>query len=141
MALAQRITRHNPAQLHEPPGYHHVTIVEAGRLAFLAGQCPVAPSGEVVGQGDVLAQVDQVAANALAALTAAGTSPEQVIRSVIYVVSEDSAVLARVWQQFTSSGIGPAFRSAATLLGVAQLGFPGQLVELDLTAAVPEDQA
>jgi hypothetical protein len=28
--------------------------------------------------------------------------------------------------------------SASTLLGVARLGFTGQLVELDLTAALPE---
>ncbi|MBC6463625.1 RidA family protein, partial [Actinomadura sp. HBU206391] len=27
--------------------------------------------------------------------------------------------------------------TASTLLGVAQLGFPGQLIEVDLTAALP----
>jgi enamine deaminase RidA (YjgF/YER057c/UK114 family) len=33
--------------------------------------------------------------------------------------------------------IGAAFTSASTLLGVAALGFPDQLVELELTAALP----
>ncbi len=28
------------------------------------------------------------------------------------------------------------YSTASTLLGVAQLGFPGQLVELDVTAAI-----
>jgi hypothetical protein len=37
----------------------------------------------------------------------------------------------------TSSGVAEAFTSAATLLGVAQLGFPGQLVEVDVTAVLP----
>jgi enamine deaminase RidA (YjgF/YER057c/UK114 family) len=134
--MSQRITRLNPERLHDTPGYHHVTVVEAGRTAYLAGQCPLDRSGAVVGDGDLLAQVDQVAENALTALTAAGAKPEQVVKSVIYVVSNDRALLARVWQRFTGSAIGPAFATASTLLGVAQLGFPGQLVELDLIAAL-----
>lgn len=131
------ITRINPEALHETPGYHHVTVVEAGRLAFLAGQCPLDRDGAVVGQEDVDAQVDQVAANALAALAAVGAGPEQVVRSVIYVVSDDSAVLAAVWQRFNASELAAAFTTASTLLGVASLGFRGQLIELDLTAALP----
>ncbi|NED55351.1 RidA family protein, partial [Micromonospora aurantiaca] len=31
-----------------------------------------------------------------------------------------------------------AFTSASTLLGVAQLGFPDQLAEVDLTVALPD---
>jgi enamine deaminase RidA (YjgF/YER057c/UK114 family) len=134
--MADRITRLNPQHLHDTPGYHHVTVVEAGRTAFLAGQCPLDRSGTVVGDGDLLAQVDQVAENAFAALAAVGATPQQVVKSVIYVVSDDRTALARAWQRFTGSVIGPAFTSASTLLGVAQLGFPAQLVELDLIAAL-----
>lgn len=131
------ITRINPRELHEPPGYHHVTIVEAGRTAYLAGQCPITPSGELVG-ADLAGQVGQVVSNALIALAAAGAEPRHVVRSVVYVVSADRAALADVWHQLTTSALGPAFATASTLLGVAQLGFPGQLVEVDLTAALPE---
>jgi enamine deaminase RidA (YjgF/YER057c/UK114 family) len=135
--MTQGIIRLNPAELHDTPGYHHVTVVEAGRLAFLAGQCPVNQAGEVVGGDDVDAQVDQVAANAMTALTAVGAVPEHVVRSVIYVVSDDRAVLAAVWRRFRDSPLAAAFTTASTLLGVARLGYPGQLVELDLTAALP----
>jgi enamine deaminase RidA (YjgF/YER057c/UK114 family) len=135
--MDERIRRLNPDSLHATPGYHHVTVVEAGRLAFLAGQCPLDPSGAVVDRDDVDAQVDQIASNARIALEAAGASPDQVVRSVIYVVSDDEAVLGRVWRRFNASEIAAAFTSASTLLGVARLGFPGQLVELDLTAALP----
>ncbi|WP_461026201.1 hypothetical protein [Streptomyces sparsus] len=38
----------------------------------------------------------------------------------------------------TASALGPAFTSAGTLLGVAPLRFPGQPVEVDLTAAPPD---
>ncbi|GAA4521820.1 hypothetical protein GCM10023096_47270 [Nonomuraea ferruginea] len=129
--------RINPDELHKTPGYHHVTIVEAGRTAFLAGQCPLDQTGAIVGPGDLDAQIDQVAANALAALAAAGARPEHVVRSVIYVVSGDSSVLGSAWRRLNDSVIAPAFTTASTLLGVAQLGFSGQLVEVDLTAALP----
>ncbi len=85
-----------------------------------------------------MAQVDQVAANALSALRAAGAGPEDVVRSVIYVVSDETPVLGEVWRRLTTSVIAQAFGTASTLLGVAQLGFTGQLVELDLTASLPE---
>jgi hypothetical protein len=44
--------------------------------------------------------------------------------------------LSQVWAQLNASPLAPAFSTASTLLGVAQLGFPGQLVELDVTAAL-----
>ncbi len=105
-------------------------------MAFLAGQCPLDLSGTLVGPGDLDAQIDQVAANALAALAAVGAGPEQVVRAVIYVVSADRMVLGAAWQRLSGSDLGPAFTTASTLLGVAQLGFPGQLIEVDLTAAL-----
>jgi enamine deaminase RidA (YjgF/YER057c/UK114 family) len=134
--MTARITRINPPELHQPPGYHHVTVVESSRMVFLAGQCPLDASGAVVGEGDLDAQIDQVAANAATALAMAGASPDDVVRSVIYVVSDDEDQLAAAWRRFCGSGIAAAFTSASTLLGVARLGFPGQLVELDLTAAL-----
>lgn len=134
--MTSEITRINPAQLHPTPGYHHVTVVETGRMAFLAGQVPLDRSGALVGPGDLEAQVDQVAANSFAALSAAGARPDQVVRSVIYVVSADGGDLSDVWHRLNGSVIGSAFTTASTLLGVAQLGFPGQLIEVDLTAAL-----
>ncbi|MFD3409514.1 RidA family protein [Streptomyces cyaneofuscatus] len=135
--MTEKITRINPEQLHATPGYHHITVVEAGRTAYLAGQCPIGPDGDVVGPGSVLEQVDQVAANALVALAAVNAEPHHVVRSVIYVKSDDRATLAAVWSRLNASALAPAFTTASTLLGVAQLGYSGQLVEVDLTAGLP----
>jgi enamine deaminase RidA (YjgF/YER057c/UK114 family) len=132
------LSRLNPAGVHEPPGYSHVTISPAGRLAHLAGQCPLDASGTVVGPDDYDAQTDQVIANCLAVLAAAGAEPSDVVRSVIYVVGTESAVLAGVWSRLMASALAPAFSTASTLLGVTVLGFGGQLVEIDLTAALPD---
>lgn len=136
--MNDRIARVSPETLHQTPGYHHITVVSAGRTAYLAGQCPLDRSGGLVGAGDAEAQVEQVAANSLAALEAVAARPHDVVRSVIYVASEDRELLAAVWRRFNATALGPAFTSASTLLGVTRLGFPGQLVELDLTAALPD---
>lgn len=136
--MTAKITRINPDDLHETAGYHHITIVEAGRTAYLAGQCPLDPTGTLVGPGDLDAQIDQVAANALAALTAVGARPEHVVRSVIYVVSDENPMLTSAWDRLNKSVIAPAFTTASTLLGVARLGYTGQLIEVDLTAALPD---
>ncbi|WP_329282290.1 RidA family protein [Streptomyces sp. NBC_01451] len=136
--MTEKITRINPEQLHETPGYHHITVVEAGRTAYLAGQCPLDRNGGLVGSGSLEAQVDQVVANALTALVAVGAQPEHVVRSVIYVRSGERDILGAAWRRLTESALGPAFTTASTLLGVAQLGFSGQLVEVDLTVALPD---
>lgn len=135
--MAAKITRINPEQLHETPGYHHITVVETGRTAYLAGQCPLDRSGSLVGPGSLEVQADQVVANALTALAAVDAEPQHVIRSMIYVRSDERDVLGVAWSRLTHSALGPAFTTASTLLGVAQLGYPGQLIEVDLTVALP----
>ncbi|HEU4948480.1 MAG TPA: RidA family protein [Kribbella sp.] len=129
------IERANPAGLHPTPGYHHVTTVEARRLVFLAGQCPLTSAGDLVA-GGLVGQTDQIIQNVLIALESARARPEDVVRTVIYVVSSVRDDLSVVWDRLNSSPLAPAFSTASTLLGVAQLGFTGQLVELDVTAAL-----
>jgi enamine deaminase RidA (YjgF/YER057c/UK114 family) len=129
------IERTNPDGLHTTPGYHHVTKVQAETLVYLAGQCPLQPSGELA-EGGLEGQTEQVIRNILVGLDAAGATPEDVVRTVIYVVSSIREELSAVWAQLNASPLAPAFTSASTLLGVAQLGFPGQLVEVDVTAAL-----
>jgi enamine deaminase RidA (YjgF/YER057c/UK114 family) len=137
-SMTAKITRINPEQLHETPGYHHITVVETRRTAYLAGQCPLDRSGSLVGSGSLEVQVDQVVANALTALAAVDAEPQHVVRSVIYVRSDDRDILGVAWRRLTDSALGPAFTTASTLLGVAQLGFEGQLIEVDLTVALPD---
>jgi enamine deaminase RidA (YjgF/YER057c/UK114 family) len=89
------IERLNPVGLHQPPGYHHVTVVSAGPTAYLAGQCPLDADGSLLGPGDIDAQVDAVVRNALTALAAVDATAERVVRSVIYVASNETGVLDR----------------------------------------------
>lgn len=132
------INRVETDELHPTSGYHHVTIVEPSRTVYFAGQMPMDETGEVVvGVGDLDAQVDRTVLNTQRALAVAGARPEDVVRSVVYVVGTDPMFLARAWHRLAESAVGAAFTSASTLLGVTALGYPGQLVELELTAALP----
>ena len=135
-AMNARITRINPESLHPTPGYHHVTITEAGRTAYLAGQCPLGPSG------DSWARATSTLSSTRSSRPLCGPGrrrrcPADVVRSVIYVVSDDAAVLGRAWARLRDSPLAAAFGTASTLLGVAALGFSGQLIEVDLTVALP----
>ena len=131
-----RIERLNPAGMHPTPGYHHVTVVSEGRMAHLAGQCPLDADGTLVGANDLAAQVDQVVANTLVALAAVGAAPADVVRTQILVASDERDDLALVWARLRESPLAEAFTTASTLVGVTSLGYSGQLVELDVTAAL-----
>lgn len=132
------IERIQPKGLHPTPGYAHVTIADASRYVFIAGQAPLGGDGVLVGADDLVAQVNQVADNIADALESVGATPDDVVRTVIYVASSERADLVLAWTALQSSPVGAAFTTASTLLGVSQLGFPGQLVEVDVTAALSE---
>ncbi|MGW4735577.1 RidA family protein [Streptomyces shenzhenensis] len=133
--MIQRITA--PA-LFPPPGYSHASVVEAGtKLAFLAGAVPLDADGAVVGPGDPVRQAEQVIANLVEQLGAVGSDLAHVVATDVYVASGEPAVLSRVWEVVEASGLS-AGPHASTLVGVACLGYRGQLVEITATAVVPE---
>ncbi|WP_339128737.1 RidA family protein [Streptomyces sp. f51] len=132
--MVQRVT---VPTLFTPPVYAHASVVEAGtKLAFLAGSVPLDADGELVGPGDPVRQAEQVLANLDEQLRAVGSDMAHVVSTDVYVVSSETAVLSAVWDVVEASGlsIGP---HSSTLLGVACLGYTGQLVEITATAVVP----
>ncbi|MEV6532697.1 RidA family protein [Streptomyces sp. NPDC051639] len=132
--MLQRVT---VPSLFAPPVYSHASVVEAGtKLAFLAGAVPLDADGEIVGVGDPVRQTVQVLANLDEQLRAVGSDMAHVVSTDVYVVAGEPAVLSAVWAVVEASGlsIGP---HASTLLGVACLGYTGQLVEITATAVVP----
>ncbi|MGW6734392.1 RidA family protein [Streptomyces sp. NPDC055013] len=133
--MIRRVT--SPA-LFPPPTYSHASVVEAGtRLAFLAGSVPLDRDGNLVGAGDPVRQAEQVIANLEVQLESIGSDLAHVLAAEVYVVSGEPAVLSAVWEVVEASGlsVGP---HSSTLLGVACLGYTGQLVEITATATVPE---
>ncbi|MEV6813816.1 RidA family protein [Micromonospora sp. NPDC051296] len=110
------------------------TVAPSTRLVFTAGACPLGTDGRTVTPGDHVAQARQVMANLEAALTAGGATLADVVKSTVYVASSQRADLVAVWQvvRDTFGDHDPP----STLLGVAVLGYPDQLVEVEAIAAV-----
>jgi enamine deaminase RidA (YjgF/YER057c/UK114 family) len=78
-----------------------VTVVDATKMVFLAGQCPLDEWGQLVDTGDLRMQVERVIHNIVTALSYVGATPDDVVRTVIYVVSPDCDNL---FNYFFSSG-------------------------------------
>jgi enamine deaminase RidA (YjgF/YER057c/UK114 family) len=119
--------------LFAPPAYAHA--VRAGTLVHTAGAVPLDADGELVGPRDHVAQTRQVLANLEAQLAAAGASPADVVKTVVYVVAERREQLVPVWDVVRES---PFSGAASTLLGVSLLGYDGQLVEVEAVAVIAD---
>jgi enamine deaminase RidA (YjgF/YER057c/UK114 family) len=108
---------------------------DCSRLVFTAGACPLDESGETVAVGDVAGQAERVMANLRVALDAAGAGLENVVKTTVYVASDDQSELLAAWE-VVSRHFGD-HDAPSTLLGVAVLGYREQLVEVEAIAALP----
>ena len=127
----------SPPTLFAGAPYEYAAVAPPGaRLVFAAGACPLNDAGEVVGPGDYDLQTQTAFENLKTALEAAGSSLEQVVKTTVYVASDDRAQLLRVWAVVEES-FAPA-RPPSTLLGVAALGYSGQLVEIEAVGLARE---
>jgi enamine deaminase RidA (YjgF/YER057c/UK114 family) len=122
-----------PPSLYPGVPYDYAAVAPPGAVVFTAGACPLDPEGRVVAPGDHREQAQVALANLLAVLASHGCSPQDLVRTTVYVVGvrED---LAAVWD-VVSSRLAP-HRPPSTLLGVTVLGYTDQLVEIDGIAAV-----
>jgi enamine deaminase RidA (YjgF/YER057c/UK114 family) len=121
----------NAATLAPPPGYSHVAVASGGTIVFTAGAVPLDADGNLVGEGDALAQAEQVIGNLLIQLETGGAGAEDVAKTTVYVAGASYDTQSAVWQVVRSSAIGSA---PSTLVGVPTLGYRGQLVEIDAIA-------
>ena len=109
--------------------------VAPGGIVYAAGACPLDEAGDVVAPGDVAAQAERVMRNLQQTLHAAHCGLGDVLKTTVYVASSDRADLVAAWNV-----VRAAFGDhdpPSTLLGVAVLGYPDQLVEVEAVAVRP----
>jgi enamine deaminase RidA (YjgF/YER057c/UK114 family) len=123
----------NVDTLAAPPGYSHVAVGRGGTVVFTAGAVPLDAEGDLVGEGDPVAQAVQVIENLLAALRTAGAQPQDVAKTTVYVAGASFEAQSAAWQVVRNSEIG---RAPSTLVGVPILGYRGQLVEVEAIALI-----
>jgi enamine deaminase RidA (YjgF/YER057c/UK114 family) len=119
--------------------YAYASVAPPGALVFTAGACPLDENEQVVGAGDVRQQARQVIANLAEALSAAGASLADVLKTTVYVASADRGDLLAAWD-VVSAAFG-AHDAPSTLVGVAMLGYTGQLVEVEAVAITGSKEA
>jgi enamine deaminase RidA (YjgF/YER057c/UK114 family) len=80
-----------------------------------------------------VAQAHQVLDNLRVQLADGGATPQDVVKSTVFVVATRMEELDLVWDVIMASDFADA---PSTLLGVTVLGYPGQLVEVEAVAAI-----
>jgi enamine deaminase RidA (YjgF/YER057c/UK114 family) len=132
------VTLVNPDGLPKPDVYRQLSIATGSKLVFLAGQVARDGEGRRVGEGDLAAQVEQAYLNIGAALAAVGGSFDDVAKLTIYVVdwAPDKMPLLGEGVARAAAKLGVDPVKPITLLGVAALGEPDLLVEVEATAVL-----
>lgn len=128
----------NPEGLHSNPAFSQVVSVSGpARTVYVGGQNAVDAEGNIVGKGDLAAQVEQILRNLELALKGAGAAPRHVVKWTIYAVQGQDvrtglSAFRRAWGE-------PKEPPIITVLFVSGLANPDFLAELEAVAVVPEE--
>lgn len=129
MSEIQRIRL--PEHVSEPIS-HYTDGVRGGDTLWISGMIATDRDGNLVGEGDVVAQTEQVFENIQAVLDAAGATFADVVKVVVYLRDiDDRPRINPIRQKY----FGPA-RPASTLVEISRLVLPGALIEIDAVAYV-----
>jgi enamine deaminase RidA (YjgF/YER057c/UK114 family) len=109
--------------------YSHVVVAEGRRTIFVSGQLARDRDGNVVGAGDMRAQIRQVGENIKAALAAAGATLADVVKSNTYVTDIEE-YFKHVDVRMEYFGALPT----STTVEVRRLAHPDLLVEVEVIA-------
>lgn len=126
------IKRIRPPSLYRDAPYAYASVAPGGGLIFAAGACPLDKAGFTLAPGDLEGQARQAVHNLFITLDAAGSSPDLVLKTTVFVVTQERSELVRVWTVVRAAfgDVDPP----STLLGVSMLGYPDQLVEIEAIA-------
>jgi 2-iminobutanoate/2-iminopropanoate deaminase len=105
--------------------------VRAGDVLYCSGQIALDPAtGAMVGDGDVEAETQQVLRNLQAVLAAAGTSPQRVVRTTVFLADlADFGVVNAIYDKVFGQGVSPA-RACVQVAALPR----GARVEIDAIA-------
>lgn len=117
-------------------GYERYTfspgVVKEGRLLCISGITAVDEEGNLVGEGDIVAQTREIYRIMGRILEAAGATFDDVVKTVDYITTtENYRATAHVRREFFQRDF-----PAATGVVVAALLRPGALIEIDALAVI-----
>jgi 2-iminobutanoate/2-iminopropanoate deaminase len=97
-------------QAPAPVGPYNQAILASGQLLFVSGQIALDPtSGQIVGEGDVVAQTHQVFKNLNAVLAKAGVGLEAVVKTTVFLADmNDFTTMNGVYGEYFDAATAPA---------------------------------
>ena len=103
---------------------------------YIAGQMAREPTGEVVGKGDMRAQLRKVCENIGKGLAYAGATFDDVVRATTYVtdIQEYYRCSAVRFEYFRKN------RPASVLIEIVRLGHPDAMVEIEVEAIIEPER-
>lgn len=129
--------RVNPPTLWQPFGAFSMMVVEgAGQVVHLKGQVPLDADGQLVGEGDMRAQVAQVLTNIRTALAHVGGEMRDVTSLVHYATDIEAFMAAG---DIRAEHFSPPY-PITTTVEVARLYDPRILIEITASAEIPLDR-
>jgi reactive intermediate/imine deaminase len=134
--MADPVRFTNPSEVHQPRGYTHVVETGPGRTVYISGQVALDVDGNLVGEGEMSAQADQVFKNLQAALAEVGATFENVVKFTVLVT--DIAQLPAV-REVRDRYVNVSSPPASTALQVVSLARPEFLVEIEAIAWLPAE--
>ncbi len=123
----------NPAGLPVLPGFSQVVTATEGKIVFISGQVALNANNEVVGKGDLRAQVVQTLENLKGALAAVGATFDDVLKTNTYIVNYTPDMIG-MFREVRSQYLPQEKPPASTLIGVQALVLEDLLVEIEAFA-------
>ncbi|HVA37312.1 MAG TPA: RidA family protein [Candidatus Dormibacteraeota bacterium] len=121
--------------LYEPPGggaFSSAIEAPAGRTIYVSGLTSRNKNGEVVGEGDITAQTEQVMQNLKAALEAGGATFEDIVKVTVFIRDmEDFAKIHAVRKRYFTKPF-----PASSMVEVSRLVDQRLLIEIEAIAVV-----
>jgi enamine deaminase RidA (YjgF/YER057c/UK114 family) len=124
--------------VHEPlgPYSHAIRIPPNAEWLYVAGQIAVDENGDVVGVGDLAAQIGQVFANLDATLRSAGFEFGNVVKMTTFLVRpEDVSVFRELRDPYYRTHFPSGAYPTSTLVVVERLANEAFLLEIEAVAA------
>ena len=112
--------------------YSHVVVASGEKMVFVSGQLARNKNGEIVGAGDMRAQIRQVGENLKNGLEAAGATLDDLVKTTTFVTDIDE-FFKHVDIRHDYLGVS---LPASTTVEVRRLSHPDLVVEIEAMAVL-----
>jgi enamine deaminase RidA (YjgF/YER057c/UK114 family) len=126
----------NPPAWKKPRGYSNLVKTNGQTILFAAGQAASDAQGNLVGEGDICRQYEQILANIQEVMATGGARMTDIVRLTMYCTDRDAFLTrGRECGQIHKKYFGDYY-PASTLVEIKRLFLDGMLLEIEATAVI-----